>query len=137
MAKSVAVAIAIALLAGCGGANGQLNPALGQSQISPDMSPDTCRHVGIISISPCSVDFTNSRPGPDTVRVTIHGHINGTVVQSNNCGGASGIARVVRRSNLVFKIVAGSSSGSCKVKFRFFHNGSNDGYAILNVTNSM
>lgn len=135
---------AAAFLAGCSGMH-QVTPAtnsaataqIAQPGAQPPLSPDACRFVGIIRLTPCKIDFTSSNPGPKKVTVTIQHHINGTVVQHNDCGGVSGIAKITRVTNTLFRVKAGAMTGDCEARFVFFHNGNKDGWALLRINNSI
>lgn len=147
MGRIIAALAAIAAIAGCAGSHGQFSPVSPVTSGSNFLQngnqelfggePDLCRHVGIIRLSPCHVHFTSSESKPVLVAVTIQGHLNGTVVQHNDCGGLSGVAKISRRTNFRWKVAAGSSTGSCLARFIFYHNGSKEGWAELKIQNSV
>jgi hypothetical protein len=100
-----------------------------------------CTAEGGVRVTPCSVDLTVSNPGPDTVVVRTPENKKGTLAESDNCGGASGIATVTQNpSNTEEWIVtAGSTTGSCTATFTFTggKHGKTLGSANLNITNSI
>ena len=95
-----------------------------------------CRHVGIIALSPCHLTFSSSGPNHAVVTVTVQHHINGTVVEHNDCGGAAGVAKISRRTNVRWVVTAGATSGNCEARFNFYHNGNKEGWALLQITNN-
>ncbi|HEX3458276.1 MAG TPA: hypothetical protein VHR97_10020 [Candidatus Baltobacteraceae bacterium] len=68
-----------------------------------------------------------------TIAVSVQGHFNGTVVEHNDCGGASGVARISRRSNFKWRVTPGMTTGSCSARCTFFHNGNEEGWAELTM----
>ncbi len=144
MSKPIIILIAAGLLAGCAGSH-QVVPAtnsaattqVSQPSAQTPVSPDGCRYIGIIRLTPCKIDFTTSSPGPKKVTVTIEHHVNGTVVQHNDCGGLTGIAKITRVTNTLYRVRAGAMTGTCEARFVFFHNGSREGEAFLKVNNSV
>lgn len=145
MSKFIVALASVGFLAACSGSHGQVTPAVppaasgmqtGMPMEQSGVGPDFCRHIGIIRINPCQISFTSSNPGPVRVTVSVQGHINGTVVVHSDCGGASGVARIKRKSNFEWEVTAGATTGSCQARFIFFHNGSKDGWAELKISNS-
>ncbi|HLY03155.1 MAG TPA: hypothetical protein VKR56_11760 [Candidatus Cybelea sp.] len=143
-----AAAVAAALLAGCGGSQA-LGPAPAggaSSSIShsPIVSPDVkggkggCKAHGGVRVSPCTVDFTASSTGPDTVVTRAPENKKGVLTESDNCGGASGIATVTQGSGDDWTVTAGASTGSCTATFAYTNkHGKQIGYADLSITNSI
>lgn len=140
--KKPVVALSLAaLLAGCAGSH-QFGPTTSSdfttqaplSHASSPGAPDLCRHVGVISATPCQVKFTSA--GSQDVTIAVKGHMRGTVTQHNNCGGSSGVASISRVSNLDWKVTAGSTNGTCRVRFNFYHDGNNEGFAIVRIDNA-
>ncbi|HEV3092042.1 MAG TPA: hypothetical protein VGX91_11450 [Candidatus Cybelea sp.] len=107
------------------------------------MIPDVkggCKAHGGVRVTPCSVDFTASSTGPDTVVVRTPKNKKGTLSEQDNCGGASGIATVTQGSGDDWTVTAGASTGSCLATFSFTNNGKHVktiGWADLNITNSI
>ena len=141
----LAAAVAAAMLAGCGGSQA-LGPAPAQgisSQIShsPVLTPDVKGHCpahGGVRVTPCSVDFTASSTGPDTVTVRTPKDKKGTLSEYDNCGGASGIATVTQGSGDDWTVSAGATTGSCTAVFDYKNkHGKVIGYADLSITNSI
>jgi hypothetical protein len=141
----LAAAVAAALLAGCGGSQA-LGPASSQgvsSQIShsPMLNPDVkgrCTAHGGVRVTPCSVDFTASSAGPDTVTVRTPKDKKGTLSETDNCGGASGIATVTQGSGDDWTVTAGATTGSCTAVFDYTNkHGKVIGHADLSITNSI
>ncbi|HEX3370570.1 MAG TPA: hypothetical protein VHS56_13405 [Candidatus Cybelea sp.] len=147
MNKFIAALAAGAFLAGCGGSQGQMSPAIAPATSAgakvglPDaqsgIGPDFCRHSGIVRVSPCKVAFTPSNSGPVELTVSLELRARGTVVDHNDCGGATGVAKVIRRSNFKWRVVAGASAGTCVARLRFFHNGDKDGWAEVDIKNTL
>lgn len=145
---SVALATAAAaLLVGCAGSQGQLNPQPVVPGASSAHSPIAatgkahCTGHGGVRLAPCAVDFTTSNPGPDTVTTLppkFRRHVGGTFSESDDCGGASGIATVTKGSGDVWTVTAGATSGSCTARFDLkskYHK--LIGYVNLAITNSL
>lgn len=141
----LAAAVAAAMLAGCGGSQA-LGPAPAQgisSQIShsPVLTPDVKGHCpahGGVRVTPCSVDFTASSTGPDTVTVRTPKDKKGTLSEFDNCGGASGIATVTQGSGDDWTVTAGTTTGSCTAVFDYTNkHGKVIGHADLSITNSI
>ena len=135
-----AVAIAAALVAGCGGSQAQLTPAAGQSLISPQVK-DHCPAHGGVRATPCTVDFTASSSGPVTVNVRTPKNKKGTLSESDNCGGASGMASLTVNPSdpNQYVVAAGATTGYCTATFSY--NGGKHGkllgWANVNITNSI
>lgn len=133
------------MLVGCGGSQSQLNPqpaAPGAfSAHTPIVIPavkDHCTAHGGVRVTPCSVDFTTSSTGPDTVVVRTPKGKKGTLSESDNCGGASGVATVTQGSGDDWTVTAGGTAGSCTATFDFTSkHGKVLGYADLAITNSL
>jgi hypothetical protein len=145
LSLGLAAALTVAMLAGCGGSQA-LGPAPAQgvsSQIShsPILSPDVkggCKAHGGVRVTPCTVDFTASSAGPDTVTVRTPKDKKGTLGEQDNCGGASGIATVTQGSGDDWTVTAGATTGSCTAVFSYTNkHGKVIGYADLSITNSI
>jgi hypothetical protein len=147
-----AAAVAAALLAGCGGSQALgPAPAGGASSLvshSPIINPDAkggggkghggCTVHGGVRVSPCTVDFTATSAGPDTVTVRTPKNKKGVLSEDDNCGGASGIATVTQGSGDDWTVTAGATQGSCTATFAFKNKkGKQIGYADLGITNSI
>lgn len=132
------------MLAGCGGSQA-LNPApvggVSSSIHSPGVIPskkDHCQAHGGVTVTPCTVDFTASSPGPDTVAVKAPSTKKGSFSESDDCGGASGIATVSQGSGDDWTVTAGGSTGSCTATFTFKNKkGKTTGWGDLSITNSI
>ena len=61
--------------------------------------------------TPCTITFDASNTGPDTVPVRTHEDKKGTLTESDNCGGASGVATVTRGSGDDWTVTAGPTHG--------------------------
>ena len=139
LARSLpAIAVVAALLAGCSGSQG-VNPATssGGSLLSPSVKGG-CQAHGGVRVTPCSVTFTASSSGPDTVSVRTPKTKKGTLSESDNCGGPSGIATVTQGSGDDWTVTAGSSTGSCTATFTFDNKrGKQIGWADISITNDI
>ena len=138
---ALAAAIAAALVAGCSGSQGSLTPvAGGQSVVQPQVKNHCPAHGGVRA-NPCSVDFTASSYQPVTVTIRLPKDKKGTLSESDNCGGASGIASVtVNPSDAQqYVVAAGAVTGYCTATFDYnsFKHGKLLGYANVNITNSI
>jgi hypothetical protein len=61
-----------------------------------------------------------------------------TLTESDNCGGASGIAVVMLESGHTWMVMAGSLTGSCTATFTLANkHGKTLGWADLAITNSI
>lgn len=143
LSAGLAAAVAAALLGGCSGSQG-LTPASAvgsTSAIHTAMLPDVkgrCPAHGGVRVSPCTVAFTVSNPGPTNVTVTLPKNKKGTLSEADNCGGASGIATVTQYSGDVYTVTAGAQTGSCTAQFNFTtKRGKVVGWADLNISNSI
>jgi hypothetical protein len=145
-----AAAVAVSLLAGCGGSQALgPAPAGGTSSLvshSPIVNPDAkggkghggCTVHGGVRVDPCTVDFTASSYGPDTVVVRTPKNKKGVLTEADTCGGASGIATVTQGSGDDWTVTAGATQGSCAATFTFANKkGKTIGSAVLNITNSI
>ena len=152
LSAGFAAAVAAALLAGCGGSQALgPAPAGGTSSLvshSPIVNPDAkggggkghggCTVHGGVRVDPCTVDFTASSAGPDTVVVRTPQNKKGVLSEADYCGGASGIATVTQGSGDDWTVTAGASTGSCAATFSYANKrGKTIGYAVLNITNSI
>lgn len=135
---AIPAAVAFALLTGCGGS--QLSPQVPSQMSAPNVKGHCAAHGGV-RVVPCSIDLTASSPGPDSVVIrTPKGH-KGTVQESDNCGGPSGIATVTQDTTTAngWTVAAGSTAGSCTAEFDFMNgkHGKKIGWAQLSITNTI
>jgi hypothetical protein len=137
---------AAALLAGCSGQ--QLSPSTptqatsSQAVHSPVSLPQVKGHCpahGGVRVTPCSIDFTASSPGPDSVAVRTPKNKKGTLSEKDDCGGPSGVATVAQGSGNTWVVTAGPTTGSCTAEFDYlsFKHGKQIGWAQLSITNSL
>jgi hypothetical protein len=104
---------------------------------SPDVKGGCTAHGGV-RVTPCTVDFTASSAGPDTVTVRTPENKKGTLGEYDNCGGASGIATVAQGSGDDWTVTAGTTTGSCTATFDYTNkHGKVIGHADLSITNSI
>jgi hypothetical protein len=131
---------AAATIAGCAGSQSGVTPQTSAqipAQARNPLLPDAkCTHEGSVKVKPCSADFTTSNPGPTTV--TVKAPKNDTVTESDNCGGATGVATVTQGEGDTWVVAAGATTGSCTATF----SGTNkhdkgNGSAALAITNSV
>jgi hypothetical protein len=116
----------------CAGGEGDISQA-GNGVRSNDEEAGRC-----IRVTPRSVTFTSSNPGPFTVTVHVRNHPRGTVSESDNCGGASGIATVTLLSGNQWTVAAGAQMGSCVAVFTLKNAGGQTvGRARLHITNTI
>lgn len=133
---ALAIAIAAAFVAGCSGTQGQYTPA-GSTGFAPQIKGHCGAH-GSVRVTPCSVDLTASNPGPDTVVVRTDRGRKDTLTESDNCGGASGMATVTQGSGHSWIVTAGLTTGSCTATFTLANkHGKTLGWADLAITNSI
>jgi hypothetical protein len=145
--SALAAVTAAALLAGCAGSPlgsqgpSQVTPAV--TMHSPVGIPDVKNHCtahGGVRVTPCTVDFTPSSTGPDTVIVRTPENKKGTLSEYDNCtSGSTTIATVAQGSGDSWVVTAGATTGSCTAEFDFLsikHN-KKIGYALLSITNSI
>lgn len=138
-AGAFATVAAAALLASCSGSQAPLTPTGGQS-LMPQVK-NRCVASGGVRVTPCRVDLTASKPGPDTVTVRLPQDKKGTLSEQDNCGGASGIATVTQSTSdsAEWIVTAGGQTGSCTATFDYNagNHGKLLGYAKLKITNSI
>jgi len=138
---TTATVVAALALTACGGTQSALSPALStqSSQTVGARLPigdDTCRTQGGVRATPCRVQLTASNPGPIAVTLrTPHGS-KGSVVEHDNCGGASGIATITG-SGSSWSVNAGATIGSCKARFNYFNNAQKVGWARITIQNQV
>lgn len=135
---------AAAVLAGCGSQagvtpSGAMAPSASRAVKPVDMNG--CAYHGGARVSPCTVTFTASSTGPDTV-TTRHPHDKkGTFTESDNCtsSGSVVIATVTASSTPnEWTVTAGSTTGSCTATFSYANKrGKTVGWADLSITNSI
>jgi hypothetical protein len=136
---------AAAMIAGCAGS--QVNPSAGQPRTamqahSPIGLPAVKNHCdahGGVRVTPCTVTFDASDLGPDTVVIRTPKTKKGTLTESDDCGGASGVATVAQGSGKDWTVTAGATAGTCSAEFDFlnFKHNKKVGYAILSITNNL
>jgi hypothetical protein len=143
----VTVIVAAALVSGCGGS--QLSPQgpaqAGSAQAfhSPIAMPqvkDHCPAHGGVRATPCIVDLSASAPGPDTVTIRAPKDKKGTLSESDDCGGPSGVATVTPGSAAnQWVVTAGGTTGSCTATFDYlsYKKGKVLGHADVGITNSI
>jgi hypothetical protein len=133
---------AAAALAACSGSQTSLSstPATqtgaGVASHQP-IQPDACRNNGGVRVTPCKIVFTASTPGPVTVDVQTPSGTKDTIVEHDNCGGASGIATITQGSGDQWIVTAGATSGRCKARFNYFNNNQLVGWAVLRINNTL
>jgi hypothetical protein len=130
--------VAGAMLAGCGGSQTQAGlPGTMQNGAPTMVSPSVkghCQAHGGVRVDPCTVDFTPSSPGPDTVTVRNPQSKKGTLTELDTCGG---IATLTANGNQ-WTVTAGSTTGSCAATFNYTnHHGKIVGSAVLSITNAI
>jgi hypothetical protein len=113
------------------------NPAaIMHSPLGPAVRNHCPAHAGV-RVTPCTVTFDASNPGPDNVTVRTQEDKKGTISESDNCGGASGIATVTGSGD-DWTVAAGSTTGSCTATFDFTSKrGKVLGFANLSITNNI
>lgn len=131
-ARLVLGVLSVAAIAGCSGSTASLPMAPAAQAI---VEPDACRNEGAVKVTPCRVAFDASQKGPVSISVdTPHGS-KGSVVEHDNCGGASGMA-VITGSGNDWSVSAGAAKGHCHVRFNYFNNNQRVGWAVLKVRNT-
>lgn len=128
-----------ALLAGCAGSQMSPTPVAGVSSSihSPGVIPakkNGCQYHGNVRVTPCTITFNSNNQGPDTVVVR---EKKGTLSETDDCGGASGIATVTQGSGDTWMVTAGASTGSCTATFTLTKKGKTKGWADLSITNTL
>lgn len=137
---SVAALVAAGLLAGCSGSP-SLPASPGTTQLTSSfthsgvVSPDACKSNGGVRATPCRVVLSASN---STVAVSLRTPqgSKGSVVEHDNCGGASGIA-TISGSYQTWTVTAGSMAGSCKARFNYFNNNQLVGWAKIKIQNTI
>jgi len=137
-----AIVVSAAFAAGCSGSPSVPAPqgaAQFQSRLamrSSVVEPDACKTKGGVRADPCLVKLDASNPGPVTVTLkTPHGS-KGSVVEHDNCGGASGIASI-SGSGQSWSVTAGSQAGACHAHFNYFNNNQRVGWVRITIKNSV
>jgi hypothetical protein len=144
--SAFAAAAAIALFAGCSGSSSPVTP-MGATQqnsgltthspLGPAVKNHCPAHAGA-RVTPCTITFDASNTGPDTVSVRTQEDKKGTLTESDNCGGASGIATVTQGSGDDWTVTAGPTTGTCTATFDYnSKRGKLLGYANLSITNNL
>jgi hypothetical protein len=129
---------AAAILAACGGTQNQFQPVGSSPTLqSPMIGADACAGKGGVRVTPCKVIFTASQPGPDTVSVRTPKGNKSTLVEHDNCGGASGKAVLTEETTDTWSVSAGALTGNCKAKFNYFNNNKRVGWAELIIENEI
>lgn len=114
----------------------------GMQAHSPATLPSVKNHCtaqGGVRVDPCTVTFDASNYGPDTVTIRTPKTKKGTIVEKDDCGGASGIATVTQASGNDWTVAAGPTAGTCTAEFDFmsFKHDKLIGYALLSITNNL
>ncbi|HVR45470.1 MAG TPA: hypothetical protein VMT95_02330 [Candidatus Binatia bacterium] len=134
---SFAAAAAVALIAGCGGSSSPMTPLGSAPQQGPAVKGHCTPHGGV-RVHPCTITFNASNPGPDTVTVRTPIDEKGSLQESDNCGGASGIATLAPGTGKQWTVTAGPTTGSCTASFIYLSKrGKTLGYAQLSITNDL
>ena len=127
-----------AMLGGCSGSQSgvpQTSTQAAPQARSPIMPDKNCTYQGHIKVKPCSVTLTVSMP---TATVTTKTNKHNTVSESDNCGGASGIATVTQGTGDTWIVAAGVTTGSCSATFTATNkHGKTKGQATLSITNNV
>lgn len=135
---SIALLSVAAMLGGCAGSQTGATPQTSTQvpQVRSPITPDkNCTEQGHIKVSPCSVTLTVSMP---TATVTTKTNKHNTVSESDNCGGASGIATVTQGTGDTWIVAAGAMTGTCSATFTATNkHGKTKGQATLSITNSV
>ncbi len=144
---ALAAVSAAALLVGC---TGSPLGSQGPSQVTPAVVshvpatiPDVKNHCvahGGVRVTPCTVDFTASSMGPDTVVVRTPQTKKGTLQEGDDCtSGSTVIATVAQGSGDSWIVTAGTATGTCTAEFDFLSakHDKKIGYALLSITNSI
>jgi hypothetical protein len=144
--SAFAAAAALALIAGCSGSSSPITPMgatqqnsalTSRSPLGPAVKNHCPAHAGV-RVTPCTITFDASNTGPDTVLVRTPETKKGTLTESDNCGGASGIATVTQGSGDDWTVTAGSTTGTCTATFDYNNKrGKLRGYATLSITNNL
>lgn len=136
---AVSALVAGALLAGCGGSQSSVNPmGASQSAVNPNVQGGCPAHGGV-RVSPCTLDFNASSPGPDTVTTREPRDKKGVFTESDNCGGPSGVATVALSTSDQWTVTAGATAGTCTAEFDYTNQLGKKvlGWAQLNITNEL
>ena len=135
--SSFIAAAAVTLVAGCSGSSSSPLTPMGSIPQSPAVKNHCPAHAGV-RVTPCMVTFNASSTGPDTVTVRTQVDKKGTLSESDNCGGDSGIATVTQGTGRQWTVTAGATSGSCTATFDYTSKrGKVLGYAGLSITNDL
>jgi hypothetical protein len=136
---------AAALLAGCGSqaqvspSGPTQNPAINaHGPIAGPAVKDHCTAHGGVRVDPCTIDFSASSPGPDSVTVRRPHDKKGTLSETDDCSSA-GIATIALDTTTnTWTVTAGSNTGSCTATFDYANKrGKTVGSGDLNITNSI
>jgi hypothetical protein len=136
----IALSGAAALFAGCAGSQPSgVTPQTSlqvPTQSRVPLLPDAkCSHQGNVKVKPCSVTLTTSNP---STTVTVKAPKKDTVMEQDNCGGATGVATVAQVEGSTWSVTAGATSGSCAATFTSTNKkGKQKGSATLSITNSV
>lgn len=131
-----AAVAAAAIIAGCSSSPSQVTPA--SSALGNPTVKNRCSAHGGVRVDPCSVTFDASNPGPDMVTVRTPEDKKGALTESDNCGGASGIATVTQGSGDQWTVTPGATTGSCTATFNYTSkHGKVVGHANLAITNNL
>lgn len=145
------LAVLCAVLAGCAGGGSSPMSSLpsgsGMTQRAAPQDQRGCQSDGGgLTVTPCSITFNSSNPGPVQVSVMRNTdgdrHGGGRIREQDDCT-SQGIATIVRDSKGVYTVTAGSAQGSCDAQFSISgrhdgnHDGDRGGNGNLHITNNL
>jgi hypothetical protein len=136
---TIALLSAAAIIAGCAGSQSGVTPQTSM-QVPPQfrvpLVPDSaCTHTGNVKVKPCTVTLTASKPD---ATVTVKAPKKGTVSESDNCGGETGMATVTQEEGSTWVVAAGATTGSCTATFTSTNkHGKQSGSAQLSIKNTV
>lgn len=139
LVAGIALLSAAAMLGGCAGSQSpgvtpQTTSQMPQAR-SPIMPNKNCTSQGHIKVKPCSVTLTASMP---TATVATKTNKHNTVTETDDCGGATGVATVTQGTGDNWVVAAGATTGSCTATFTATNkHGKTKGTADLSITNSV
>jgi hypothetical protein len=157
----IAAVAASTVLAGCSQGSGptaSLRPSTasklqGSTLIGGALLVDSTKRCpsGKVRTRPCSVKFSSRNSGPDTVGVHYAEVKDGTLAESDTCGGPSGVAWLTPANDLPkisgvvspaigqgWFVYPGAQTGSCVASFKYSdENGKKLGQAKLKIENTI
>lgn len=130
-----AIAGALAVLAGCGGAGAPTAVPNGaaSSAVTQSASPDNCRHTGDVSASPCYVKLTVGQP---TATVSVSGP-SGSTISAKSASCTDRGKATIAGSGSTWQVTAGASAGRCIVRFVATSGGHNVGIVDVRIFNTI